>query len=160
MASQLIEEQRRGAEIHKGHGVCRQHLVPLLKDLSLPEGILPLEDIEEFGHNRVTGFVWLIQRKKKNHMFEKIKQLVSFATEVTAFIEDRKLKKITGIKARELLIWLTVKQVGVDEQSTEKVVLLTATGLSKSFPKSAFEPEPCLQSIDMPQVFKSVGCLQ
>ncbi|KAG6533270.1 hypothetical protein ZIOFF_007136 [Zingiber officinale] len=45
--SWLIEEQPRGAEIHKGHGVCRQHLVPLLKDLSLPKGILPLADTEE-----------------------------------------------------------------------------------------------------------------
>ncbi|XP_074574138.1 uncharacterized protein LOC141830630 [Curcuma longa] len=143
MASQLIEEQRRGAEIRKGHGACWQRLVQLLEDeLSLPEGILPLEDIEELGYNRASGFVWLSLRKKKNHMFQKIKQLVSFGTEVTGFIEDRKLKRITGIKARELLIWLTVKQVGVDEQSTEKVVMLTTTGLSKSFPKSAFDLEP------------------
>lgn len=143
MASQLIiEEQSKSAEIHKGHDLCHQHLVQLLKDLSLPEGLLPLEDIEEFGYNRASGFMWVTQRNKKNHMFEKIKRQVSYATELTAFAEERKLKKVTGIKARELLIWLTVTQVSIGEQSSEKVVFQTGTGLSKTFPASAFEMEP------------------
>ncbi|RWV77024.1 hypothetical protein GW17_00062209 [Ensete ventricosum] len=118
----------------------KKKTMQLLRELGLPSGLLPLEDIEEVGYNHDDGFVWLTQKKKKNHMFEEIKQLVSYAAEVTAFVEDRKLKKITGVKARELLLWFTVVEVYVDDHSSgKKITFRTATGLSETFPESAFE---------------------
>uniref|UniRef100_A0A0E0AF97 Uncharacterized protein n=1 Tax=Oryza glumipatula TaxID=40148 RepID=A0A0E0AF97_9ORYZ len=84
MASQ-IESHRSGAEIVNGDAICRKKSIELLGELGLPRGLLPLEDIEEFGYNRDTGFMWLVQRKKKiEHTFKKIKQTVSYAGEVWA----------------------------------------------------------------------------
>ncbi|KAG8081346.1 hypothetical protein GUJ93_ZPchr0007g3539 [Zizania palustris] len=138
MASQ-IESHRAGAEIAIGDGVCRKKSIELLEEVGLPKGLLPLEDIEEFGYNRDTGFMWLLQRKKKiEHTFKKIKQTVSYAGEVTAFVDKGKLKKITGVKTKELLLWLSVVEVYVAEGSPEKVTFKTGTGLSETFDATAF----------------------
>ncbi|KAF0926093.1 hypothetical protein E2562_021807 [Oryza meyeriana var. granulata] len=137
MASQ-VESHRAGAEVVNGDGVCRKKSIGLLEELGLPKGLLPLEDIEEFGYNRETGFMWLVQKKKIEHTFKKIKQTVSYAGEVTAFVEKGKLKKITGVKTKELLLWLSVVEVYVTEASPEKVTFKTGTGLSDTFDAAAF----------------------
>ncbi|URE09548.1 DUF538 domain containing protein [Musa troglodytarum] len=104
-----------------------------------PQGLLPLEDVEEFGYHRASGFMWLVQKKKIEHTFKKIKQHVSYATEVTAFVEQRKMKKITGVKTKELLLWLSVVEVFIDDPSSGKITFKTGTGLSDSFPVLAFD---------------------
>ncbi|KAG2640665.1 uncharacterized protein LOC120695887 [Panicum virgatum] len=138
MASQ-IESHRSGAEVVTGDAVCRKKSIELLEELGLPKGLLPMEDIQEFGYNRATGFMWLVQGKKKvEHTFKKIKQTVSYAAEVTAFAEKGKLRKITGVKTKELMLWLSVVEVYVPEASPEKVTFKTGTGLSDSFDAAAF----------------------
>ncbi|KAG1342086.1 hypothetical protein COCNU_05G003150 [Cocos nucifera] len=141
MASQTTESFREGAEVHRGDDLCRKKSIQLLEELGLPKGLLPLENVEEFGYNRAAGFIWLVQKKKKEHTFKKIKQTVSYATEVIAFVEQRKMKKIMGVKTKELLLWLSVVEVFIDDPSTEKITFKTGTGLSDSFPVSAFELE-------------------
>ncbi|XP_066393518.1 uncharacterized protein [Miscanthus floridulus] len=137
MASQ-IESHRSGAEVVSGDdAMCRKKSVELLEELGLPKGLLPMEDLQEFGYNRATGFMWLVQRKKKvEHTFKKIKQTVS--PEVTAFAEKGKLRKITGVKTKELMLWLSVVEVYVPEASPENVTFKTGTGLSDSFNATAF----------------------
>ncbi|KAL6647686.1 hypothetical protein ACP70R_015123 [Stipagrostis hirtigluma subsp. patula] len=139
MASQAIENHRAGADIVTGDADCRKRSVELLEEMGLPKGLLPMEDIAEFGYNRATGFMWLVQGKKKvEHTFKKIKQMVSYAAEVTAFAEKGKLKKITGVKTKELMLWLSVVEVYVPEGSPEKVTFRTGTGLSDTFDATAF----------------------
>ncbi|XP_006658232.1 uncharacterized protein LOC102719220 [Oryza brachyantha] len=139
-ASQAIESHRAGAEVATGDATCRNKCIELLEELGLPRGLLPLEDLEEFGYNRDTGFMWLVQRKKKKveHTFKKIKQTVSYAGEVTAFAEKGRLKKIAGVKTKELLLWLSVVEVYVADASPEKVTFKTGTGLSDTFDAAAF----------------------
>ena len=139
MASQ-IESHRSGAEVVSGDDtMCRKKSVELLEELGLPKGLLPMEDLQEFGYNRATGFMWLVQRKKKvEHTFKKIKQTVSYAPQVTAFAEKGKLRKITGVKTKELMLWLSVVEVYVPEASPENVTFKTGTGLSDSFNATAF----------------------
>uniref|UniRef100_J3MI75 Uncharacterized protein n=1 Tax=Oryza brachyantha TaxID=4533 RepID=J3MI75_ORYBR len=135
MASQLIESHRAGAEIVTGDDICRKKSIELLEELGLPVGLLPLEDIEEFGYNQQTGFLWMVQRKKKKieHTFKKIKQTVSYAGEVTAFAEKGKLKKITGVKTKELMLWISIVEVCATEASPEKVTFKSGAGISKTF---------------------------
>jgi len=141
MASQAIENNRAGAEIHRGDADCRKKSIELLEELCMPKGLFPLEDIQEFGYNRTTGFIWLIQSKKKDHTFKKIKRHVSYATEVTAFVEPRKMKKMTGVKTKELMLWLSVVEMFFANPTSEKLTFKTGTGLSDSFEASAFELE-------------------
>ncbi|EMS60099.1 hypothetical protein TRIUR3_18319 [Triticum urartu] len=131
MASKTVEIHRVGAEVFRGDdAVCRKKSVEVLAELGLPTGLLPLEDMEEFGYNRVAGFMWLVQRKKTEHTFKK----------VTAFVDPGKLRKITGVKTKELFLWLSVVEVSVVESVTApgKVTFKTGTGLSDTFDAAAF----------------------
>ncbi|KAJ3706045.1 hypothetical protein LUZ61_009750 [Rhynchospora tenuis] len=139
MASKTIESYRNSAKISRGDAECKKKSVEVLEELGLPKGLFPLENIDEFGYNQNAGFIWFIQKKKVDHTFKKIKQVVSYATEVTAFVEKGKLKKITGVKTKELLLWLSVVEVYMEEASKEKVTFKTGTGLSESFDVSAFD---------------------
>ncbi|KAF3323996.1 hypothetical protein FCM35_KLT11463 [Carex littledalei] len=139
MAAQIINTHREGADITRGDADCKMKSMQMLEELDLPKGLFPLENIEEFGYNRNAGFIWFIQKKKIEHTFKKIKQVVSYATEVTAFVEKGKVKKITGVKTKELFLWLSVVEVYNEEASNQKITFKTGTGLSDSFDVSAFE---------------------
>ncbi|KAI4989750.1 hypothetical protein ZWY2020_038113 [Hordeum vulgare] len=134
MASQLVESHRAGAEVLKGDEVCKKQTVELLEELGLPKGLFPMDDIEEVGYNRESGFVWILQKKKKEHTFKKINQTVSYDTEVTAFVEKGKMKKVTGVKIEEV----SLVEIYVDESSADKVIVKTDTGLSDTHDAAAF----------------------
>lgn len=141
MPSQTIESYRVGAEIINGDALCKKKSIQLLEELGLPRGLFPLEDIQEFGCNHAAGFIWLIQKKKKDHTFKKIKRAVSYAPEVTAFVEKGKMRKMTGVKTKELMLWLAVVEMYVEDPSSGKITFKTGTGLSDSFAAPAFELE-------------------
>ncbi|KAJ0014220.1 hypothetical protein Pint_19561 [Pistacia integerrima] len=139
--SLVTEEIRAKAEMYRGDEICKEKSQELLREVGLPNGLLPLHDIEECGYLRETGFVWLKQKKSITHKFEKIGKLVSYATEVTAVVEPNKIKKLTGVKTKELLLWLTLSDIYIDDPSSAKITFQTPAGLNRSFPVSAFQVE-------------------
>ncbi|KAM3284656.1 hypothetical protein P3S67_023455 [Capsicum chacoense] len=141
MSQQLIESHRENAEVYTDPVVCKQKTLQLLKEINMPNGLLPLEDIFEVGRNLETGFVWLKQKKAKEHKFKKIGKLVWYDTEVTAFVEDRRMKKVTGVKSKEILIWVALTDISITDPEGKKITFGTPTGISRSFPVSAFEEE-------------------
>ncbi|CAK9166358.1 unnamed protein product [Ilex paraguariensis] len=124
-----------------GEALCKQKSRELLEKISLPTGLLPLEDFVEVGYNHTTGFVWVKQKKSKQHKFQAIGKSVFYDTEVTAFVEERKMKKLTGVKSKEILIWVTISEIYIDDPKSGKITFGTPTGISRSFPASAFEAE-------------------
>ncbi|KAJ7973250.1 Protein of unknown function, DUF538 [Quillaja saponaria] len=139
--SLVTEEIKSKAELYHGDEICQEKSQTLLKEIGLPNGLLPLKDIEECGIVRETGFVWLKQKKNTTHKFEKIGKLVSYAPEVTAYVEKNKIKKLSGVKTKEILLWVTLSDIYVDEPPTGKITFKTPAGLYRSFPVSAFEIE-------------------
>lgn len=135
----VTEEIRAKAEVYHGDEICQAKTKELLLEIGLPNGLLPLQDIEECGYNRETGFVWLKQKKSITHKFEKIDKQVSYAAEVTAIVQQHRIKKVTGVKAKELLVWLSLSDIYLDEPPTGKIHFQSVAGISKSFPVSAFE---------------------
>ncbi|XP_047318647.1 uncharacterized protein LOC124921979 [Impatiens glandulifera] len=138
---QQIENHREKAEIYRGDSLCNQKSKELLESIQLPRGLLPLEDIEEVGHNVDTGFVWVKQKRAKEHKFKKIGRLVWYDTEVTAFVEDRRMRRLTGVKSKELLFWVSVNEIRIADPESKKITFGTPTGISRSFPVEAFEEE-------------------
>ncbi|KAJ8529635.1 hypothetical protein K7X08_036470 [Anisodus acutangulus] len=138
--SLVTDEIRASAtEFYTGDDMCQEKSKFLLTEMNLPNGVLPLQDMLECGYVKETGFVWLKSKEKTEHKFEKIGKFVQYATEVTAYVEPNKIKKLTGVKAKELLIWLTLNEICVDDPPTGKIHFKTPTGLSRTFPVSAFE---------------------
>ncbi|CAI9285690.1 unnamed protein product [Lactuca saligna] len=124
--------------------------------MALPNGLLPLEDIEECGYVKDTGFVWLKQKKEKKHKFEKIRKLVSYGTEVTATIEKVKIKKLTGVKTKELMLWITLSDITVNESNPDKISFQDTSGLYITFPFSAFQVEDVKKDVGVAKDAKVV----
>ncbi|KAK9078787.1 hypothetical protein SSX86_002845 [Deinandra increscens subsp. villosa] len=157
--SLVTKEIRASAsEIYNGDAICQEKSKFLLTEMGLPNGLLPLEDIVECGYVEKTGFVWLIQKKEKKHKFEKIGKLVTYGTEVTATIEKFKIKKLTGVKTKELLMWITLSEISVDDPPTGKINFKATSGLYRSFPVSAFQIDDVKKDVGgVSHVAKEVG---
>lgn len=136
----LVTDEIRAAatEMYTGDEICREKSRFLLTEMGLPNGLLPLKDIVEVGYVKETGFVWLIQKKKFDHRFEKIGKPVQYGVEVTAHIEPGRITKLTGVKAKELLLWVVLREIYVDDPPTGKITFKTPTGLFRTFPVDAF----------------------
>jgi hypothetical protein len=137
----IPDDVRAKAEIYTGDAAGQEKTRLMLAETELPSGLLPLKDIIECGYVEETGFVWLKQKKKVDHYFAKAGRYVSYAAEVSAYAEKGRLKKITGVKAKEMLIWITLNEICVDDPPTGKIHCKVMGGLSRSFPVEAFEAE-------------------
>ncbi|KAJ4843925.1 hypothetical protein Tsubulata_049421, partial [Turnera subulata] len=138
--SVVTQAMKAKAEVFYGDETCREKFMLLLAEIGLPNGLLTLEEIEEYGYVKDTGFVWLRHRKKREyHKFENT--VVFYDTEVTAYFERNKIKNLTGVKAREFLIWITLSEISVNDNNPRAALITfkTTAGLSKSFPLSLFE---------------------
>ncbi|XP_009785769.1 uncharacterized protein LOC107799553 [Nicotiana tabacum] len=144
MASDLQkshEDERAGAEIVYGAEECYRHSVEMLQDLGFPKGVLPLKDLEECGYVRETGFVWMKQKAPYEHYFAATKTLVSYAIEVTAYVEKCKMKKMTGVKSKQLFLWVPIVEMSIEDPASKKIYFKTPMGIGKSFPITAFMSE-------------------
>uniref|UniRef100_A0A0C9S128 TSA: Wollemia nobilis Ref_Wollemi_Transcript_28243_727 transcribed RNA sequence n=1 Tax=Wollemia nobilis TaxID=56998 RepID=A0A0C9S128_9CONI len=141
MALQVSEDQRAGAEVYHGSEMCKQKSRELLGAVELPKGLLPMDDLEECGYVKETGFVWLKQKKRIEHRFKKIGKLVAYAPEITAYVEERKMKKLTGVKSKEILLWVTITEISIDDPASGKIYFKSSTGIGKTLPANAFELE-------------------
>nr|GEW94874.1 hypothetical protein [Tanacetum cinerariifolium] len=112
-----------------------------LVEMGLPNNLLPLKGIEEFGYVKDTGFVWVRLKNEMKYNNEKIKKVSSYTKEITAFMEKFKIKKLTGVKSKELLMWIPVNEISVDTPPTGKITFSTSSGLYKSYPVSVFQIE-------------------
>ncbi|XP_050383352.1 uncharacterized protein LOC126800104 [Argentina anserina] len=138
--SAITEEVRAKAdELYHGEEICQEKSKFLLTEMGLPNGLLPMKDMVECGYIKDTGFVWLKQKKSTTHKFEKVGRQASYGTEITAVVEKGKIKKLTGVKTKELLVWVTVSEIYLDDPPTGKITFKTPTGLYRTFPASAFE---------------------
>ncbi|GJN35212.1 hypothetical protein PR202_gb23961 [Eleusine coracana subsp. coracana] len=141
MTLTIPDDVRAKAEIYVGDAAGQEKTRFLLQETGLPSGLLPLRDIIECGYVEETGFVWLKQRRKVDHYFAKAGRHVSYGTEVSAIAEPGRLRKITGVKAKEMLIWVSLHEICLDEPPSGKLVCKAIGGLSRSFPVEAFEAD-------------------
>ncbi|KAK6153929.1 hypothetical protein DH2020_013568 [Rehmannia glutinosa] len=105
------EDQRAGAEIVHGPDDCYDHSLKLLTELGFPRGVLPLKDLEECG---------LVRR------------------EVTVTWEKGKMKKMSGVKSKQLLLWVPIVEMSIEESGGGKIYFKTPMGIGRSFPITSF----------------------
>ncbi|XP_034701060.1 uncharacterized protein LOC117926085 [Vitis riparia] len=130
--------QKEGGIVKKGHEEGMRMAASLLEEFELPLGLLPLGNVLEVGFVRSTGYMWIIQEKKVEHQFKMISKLVSYDTEIDGYIEKKKIKKLKGVKAKELMLWPPVSQIKVDDPPTGKIHFKSLAGIVKTFPVEAF----------------------
>ncbi|KAF5192083.1 plant/protein (Protein of unknown function, DUF538) [Thalictrum thalictroides] len=92
--------------------------IALLEVFGLPLGILPLVNISEVGFVKATGYMWIVQENKVEHNFNMISKLVSYDTKIHGYVEKYKIKKLKGVKTKELMWWPPVNEIIVDDPPT------------------------------------------
>ncbi|GMY37704.1 cellulose synthase A catalytic subunit 8 [UDP-forming]-like isoform X1, partial [Fagus crenata] len=134
-----ISHGREGRSNHqKGPSRGVQMAVSLLEEFGLPLGLLPLADMIEVGFVRSTGYMWILQKNKVEHNFKMISKLVSYSTEITGYVEKKQIKKLKGVKAKELMLWPPVSEISVVDPPTRKIQFKNLAGITKTFPVEAF----------------------
>lgn len=123
--------------VKKGHEEGITMASTLLQKFDLPEGLLPLANVVEVGYVESTGYIWIMQQKKVEHEFKMISKLVSYDTEINGYVEKGKIKKLKGVKAKELMLWPPVSEITVDN-AVGKIHFKSFAGITKSFPQEAF----------------------
>ncbi|XP_074356764.1 uncharacterized protein At5g01610-like [Apium graveolens] len=141
MASQLIASHRENAVIVTGKVAIKKKMSELLKKAKFPLGVMPVDEAVELGHNPSTGFLWVTRKKKLEIFFKGINKKATFDTDVTGFLEEHRMKKITGIKAKELMIWVSLTDFRIDDPASGKIIFTGTAGITKTFSISAFEEE-------------------
>ncbi|RDX89888.1 hypothetical protein CR513_28318, partial [Mucuna pruriens] len=139
MGSRRLEKERAGAEVAYGWEECERRSMELLQELGFPKGVLPLKEVVEVGRVPETGFVWMKQKAPSKHFFEGVKTLVSYETEVTAYVDKFKMRKVSGVKAKQVLAWVPISEMSVDGPQGNNLLFKTPLGIRKSFPVSAFQ---------------------
>ncbi|KAI3455012.1 hypothetical protein Pfo_011675 [Paulownia fortunei] len=135
------EDERALAEVVHGSEECYNHSLKLLGELGFPRGVLPLQDLEECGLVHETGYVWMKQKAPYEHFFKGTNTLVRYDTEVTAYVEKGRMKKMKGVKSKQLLLWVPVVEMSIQETNGDKIYFKTPMGIGKSFPITAFMDE-------------------
>ncbi|GMY08834.1 hypothetical protein FCV25MIE_04073 [Fagus crenata] len=130
--------EKQGGIVKKGHEEGLKLATSLLQEFELSSGLLPLADVIEVGYVKNTAYMWIVQKKKVEHEFKKITKLVSYDTEITGYVEKKRIKKLKGVKAKEFMLWPPVSEITVDDQPTGKIHFKSLAGITKTFPVEAF----------------------
>nr|GEZ26308.1 hypothetical protein [Tanacetum cinerariifolium] len=133
-----MAENRIGAEVVHGAEECHRYSKEFLAELGFPSGIFPLKDPLECGRVRETGFVWIKQKAPYEHLLKGVNTRASYASEITAYIEKNKMKKLTGVKTKQLFMWVPISEISMENANSSKMYVKTAVGVGKSYPTTAF----------------------
>ncbi|KAL8228721.1 hypothetical protein R6Q57_013621 [Mikania cordata] len=133
-----MADPKEGGTIKKGQQEGLKFAVSILEEHGLPLGLLPLADVIEVGFVKTTGYMWILQARKVEHNFKLIKKLVSYDSEITGYVEKKRIKKLKGVKAKELLMWPPVNDIIVEDPPTGKLQFKSLAGITKIFPEEAF----------------------
>uniref|UniRef100_A0A7N0VC93 Uncharacterized protein n=1 Tax=Kalanchoe fedtschenkoi TaxID=63787 RepID=A0A7N0VC93_KALFE len=128
--------EKEGGVVKRGHEEGIKQALSLLEKFDLPMGLLPLEEVVEVGYVQSTGYLWIVQAKKVEHHFKMISKQVKYDTEVNGYIEKKRIKKLKGVKAKELMLWPPVSEIIVTDSG--KLDFKSLAGITKTFPAEAF----------------------
>ena len=130
-----LEDVPAGPISMDGHDLCFRNAADLLEAMGLPGGLLPLENVIDCGFDKTSGTMWIRQKKKTQHYFRRIGRMVSYDTEIRARIGDHRLHSISGVKAKEFLVWTPIFDVSAIE---DKLKFRSYGGILRTFCADAF----------------------
>ncbi|KAJ4973875.1 hypothetical protein NE237_007049 [Protea cynaroides] len=132
------DNERARAEIVQGKEACERFSEELLKELGFPSGVQPSGELIECGRVRATGFVWWKCKAAYEHFNVATNTKASYTAETTAYVEKGRMKKMTGVKTRQLMVWVPIVEMYIDGN---KITFKTPMGVGKSFPLTSFMNE-------------------
>ncbi|KAL3736124.1 hypothetical protein ACJRO7_025125 [Eucalyptus globulus] len=129
--------EREGATVKKGKEALKW-IISLYEQHGLPDGLLPFQELIEVGFVERTGYMWVLQEKRIEHTFKMIGKLASYDAEMSGYLEKTRIRKLKGVKARELMIWTPCIEIFVDDPPIGKIQFKAIGGLTVAYPIKAF----------------------
>eukprot|EP01018_Ginkgo_biloba_P016306 Gb_20057 [translate_table: standard] len=108
--------------------------IELIESFGMPGGLLPLQDVLEAGVVEESGEVWIKQKKEIKHYFKRADKHVIYSTNISCKVENKKMKNVKGVKAKDMLMWVPIHEIVVDENTPPKIHFKSFGGLSRTFP--------------------------
>jgi hypothetical protein len=136
-----VSKEREGAEVITGAEACYAHSKEMLQALGFPGGVMPLRALEECGLVRETGFVWMRQKAPYEHYFRGTGTRVRYDAEVTAYVEDGRMKRMTGVRSKQVMLWVPIVEMSLEGAARDKIYFKSNVGIGRSFPAAAFADE-------------------
>ncbi|KAK6797392.1 hypothetical protein RDI58_005094 [Solanum bulbocastanum] len=130
--------EKEGAIVKKGHEEGFKMIISLLEEFELPLGLFPLADVIEVGFVKNTGYMWIQQAKKVEHKFKMLRKPVSYDTEISGYIDKKRINKLKGVKAKEPIVSPPVNEIIVDDPPTGNIQFKGFAGISKTLPLEYF----------------------
>lgn len=112
--------------------------IDIMESYSLPGGLMAVTDVLEAGIVEESGQVWIKQKSESQHYYKKADRHVRFSSNITCKIEKMKMKNIKGVKVRDMIFWVPVNEIEVDEKNPDKLYIRSIGGLTKTFPVEYF----------------------
>ncbi|XP_015065353.1 uncharacterized protein LOC107010586 [Solanum pennellii] len=130
--------EKEGAIVKKGHEEGFKMMISLLEEFELPLGIFPVVDVIEVGFVKNTGYMWIKQAKKVVHKFKMLPSPASYDTEISGYIEKKRIKKLKGMKAKGPIVSPSVTEMIVEDPPTGNIQLKGLAGISITIPLEYF----------------------
>ncbi|KAI4383340.1 hypothetical protein MLD38_009190 [Melastoma candidum] len=102
--------EKEGGIVKKGQEDGMKLAVSLLQKFELPQGLLPLANVIEVD---------------------------SWSALDHCYVEMKKIKKLKGVKAKELMLWPPVSEI-IADPAVGKIHFKSLAGITKTFPVEAF----------------------
>ncbi|KAJ4979787.1 hypothetical protein NE237_010567 [Protea cynaroides] len=129
---------RAGAAIVHGKEACDRFSRELIKDIGFPSGLLPGGELIECGRVKATGFTWWKCKDAYEQFNVQTKSMTSYAAETTAYVEKGRMKKMTGVKSKQMFMWIPLSEMSTDGN---KITFKASIGITKSLPIEEFMSE-------------------
>lgn len=112
--------------------------IDIMESYGLPGGLMGVTDVLEAGIVEESGQVWIKQKSESQHYYKKADRHVRFSTNITCKMEKMKMKNIKGVKVRDMIFWVPVNEIEVDEKNPDKLYIRSIGGLTRTFPVEYF----------------------
>jgi hypothetical protein len=66
---------------------------------------------------------------------------VRYDAEVTAYVEDGRMKRMTGVRSKQVMLWVPIVEMSLDGAARDKIYFKSNVGIGRSFPAAAFADE-------------------
>ncbi|KAH1039930.1 hypothetical protein J1N35_041673 [Gossypium stocksii] len=103
---------------------------------------MPSNHFNEFHYKKTTRFIGLKQEKTFKYLFKELR-LTSYGAKITTLTGDCQMKRLTGVKGKEMMVWITLFDVFVDDTKVHrKIYFANLMGFSQSYLVTTVEDEP------------------
>jgi len=137
MALVECEIKKENATVARGDEALEK-VMDIMESYCLPGGLMAMKDVLEAGIMEETGQVWIKQKCESKHHYKKADKHVKVSANITCKVEKNKIKNIKGVKARDMMLWVPVNEMEVDEKNPGKIHFRSIGGLTRTFPVEYF----------------------